>query len=308
MSRQTALPLILSKPAPRARSGGVWNEIASAIVRSASGRIGLVLVLLMVFVAVFADQIAPFPPQYGDLMASKLPPAWVEGGSPAHLFGTDQLGQDVFSRVVHGSRVSLTVGFFGVILATLIGVTAGLAAGYFRGGVDVAVTSVSNLMLSIPYLVFVTVIATIFGRSLLNVILIFGITNAPIFARVTRAETLRVTSREFFTAARSMGAGHRRMLLAHVLPNLIGPIVTLATFEMSAMIFYEAGLSFIGLSVPPEVPSWGNMLSLGRRFLNIYPWIAIFPALAIALTALGVNLLGEALRSALDPKARRSLG
>lgn len=301
-------------PAPTQDNSVGMDVTASAVTvlgalrlvfRSWEAKVGAVILCLLVLCAVFAEQIAPYGAQEGDFAAAKRPPAWDEGGSWANPFGTDQLGQDVFSRIIYSARVSLTVGFFGVLLAMTIGLTAGMLAGYLGGWTDAGVTAVTNLVLSIPYLVLVVVVATIFGRSLLNVILIFGITNSPVFARLARAEVLRIKQNEYVTAANSFGATRLRIMLSHILPNLIGPVITLATFEMSAMIFYEAGLSFVGLSVPPEIPSWGNMLSLGRKYLTIYPWMAIFPGLAIAITALGVNLLGDSLRDTLDPRLRR---
>ena len=282
----------------------VWSYVRQ-VLRSIGGAVGTTIILLLGLTAIFAHQIAPFGPQEGDFMVAKLPPVWREGGNPHHLLGTDQLGQDIFSRIVYGSRVSLTVGLFGVALAATIGVTLGLLAGYFGGWVDLAITAWVNLLLSIPYLVLVIVVAAIFGRSLINVILIFGITDSPIFARLTRGLVLRIKEEDYVVAARSLGARAGRIILFHVLPNILGPLITVMTFEMSAMIFYESGLSFLGLSVPPEVPSWGNMLTLGRRFLNIYPWMAIYPGLAIAITALGVNLLGDRLRDVLDPHIRK---
>jgi ABC-type dipeptide/oligopeptide/nickel transport system permease subunit len=282
------------------------NRFLRSPLRSLSGTLGLLIVLLVVGSAIFADQIAPFAPTEGDLLDAKIPPMWQEGGTSEHLLGTDTLGQDIFSRIIYGSRVSVTVGFFGVLLAATIGVTAGLLAGYLGGWVDSVTTSAVNLMLSIPYLVLVIVIAAIFGRSLINVILIFGITDAPIFVRLTRGEVMRLKHADYVESARGLGASPWRIIFLHILPNLIGPLITLATFEMSAMIFYESGLSFLGLSVPPEVPSWGNMLTVGRRYLNIYPWIAIYPGVAIAITALGVNLLGDWLRDTLDPRLQRS--
>lgn len=275
------------------------------LLRDPAGLLGAVILVLLVLCALFAEQIAPHGPTDGSLDVSKLPPAWQAGGSWEYPLGTDQLGQDVFSRIIYGARVSLTVGFFGAALAVLIGVTAGLLAGYFGGKIDSAVMAGVNLMLSVPYLVLVIVVAAIFGRSLINVILIFGITDAPIFVRLTRGEVLRLKNEEYVQSAYALGASAPRIIVLHILPNLVGPLLTLATFEMSAMIFYEAGLSFLGLSVPPAVPSWGNMLTLGRRFLAIYPWMAIYPGLAVALTSLGVNLFGDWLRDTLDPRLRR---
>jgi ABC-type dipeptide/oligopeptide/nickel transport system permease subunit len=212
----------------------------------------------------------------------------------------------MLSRIIYGTRVSLTVGFFGVLIAATLGMVGGLLAGYLGGRVDTVIMGGVNLILAIPYLVLVVVLAAILGRNLLIVILIFGITDSPIFARVTRGEVLRIRESGYVESAVSIGARNSRIIFDHILPNLIGPLVTLATFEMSAMIFYEAGLSFLGLSVPPTVPSWGNMLTYGRKFLNIYPWIAIFPGVAIAITALAFNLLGDWLRDVLDPRLRRS--
>jgi ABC-type dipeptide/oligopeptide/nickel transport system permease subunit len=165
---------------------------------------------------------------------------------------------------------------------------------------------VVNLVLALPYLLFVVVIASILGRSLVNVILIFGITDSPVFARVTRGEVLRIRQSGYVESAISAGAGTTRIIFDHIIPNLIGPLITLATFEMSAMIFYEAGLGFLGLSVPPSVPSWGNMLAAGRKYLTSYPWIATWPGLAIMWTSLGMNLLGDWLRDVLDPRLRRA--
>jgi ABC-type dipeptide/oligopeptide/nickel transport system permease subunit len=237
--------------------------------RDRSGVIGLIVFSIVVFSAILAPAISPYDPLKQNLRDSKMLPAWSAEGSRDHPFGTDNLGRDILSRVIYGTRVSLTVGFFGVLIAGTLGLVIGAIAGYLGGRVDAAIMGVINLILSLPYLLFVVFIASILGRSLLNVILIFGITDSPVFARVTRGEVLR-------------------------------------TFEMSAMIFYEAGLGFLGLSVPPTVPSWGNMLAAGRKYLTSYPWIATFPGLAIMFTSLGMNLLGDWLRDVLDPRLRRA--
>ncbi len=281
-----------------------WRQWWRSFWRNPGAVLGAAIVLLLA--AAFAEQIAPHVPGQGSFDVARLPPAWEAGGNPAHLLGTDRSGEDVFSRIVYGSRVSLTVGFFGAVMATTIGVTLGLVAGYVGGRVDTVVSAFINVILSVPYLVLVIVVAAVLGRSLINVILIFGITNSPVFMRLTRSEVLRLKASEFVLAAHSLGATSPRIILIHILPNLIGPLVTLATFEMSSMIFYEAGLSFLGLSVPPEVPSWGNMLTVGRPLLQSMPWLAIWPGVAIAVTSLGVNLLGDWLRDVLDPRLRRS--
>jgi ABC-type dipeptide/oligopeptide/nickel transport system permease subunit len=274
--------------------------------RDRSGVIGMVMFLVVVFAAIFAPLIAPYDPLEQNLRDSKMPPAWYAEGSWEHPLGTDNLGRDLFSRVIYGARVSLTVGFFGVLIAASLGLVFGALAGYLGGRVDAVIMGAVNLVLALPYLLFVVVIASILGRSLINVILIFGITDSPIFARVTRGEVLRIRQSGYVESAISAGAGTGRVIFDHIIPNLIGPLVTLATFEMSAMIFYEAGLGFLGLSVPPSVPSWGNMLAAGRKYLTSYPWIATWPGLAIMWTSLSMNLLGDWLRDVLDPRLRRA--
>jgi ABC-type dipeptide/oligopeptide/nickel transport system permease subunit len=291
-----------------APSQSLWRKVVRAFLRSPSALLGIVILVALVACAIFAERIAPFPPTFGDFASSRLPPAWVEGGTWTHPFGTDRLGQDIFTRIIYGARVSMLVGFFGALLASTIGVLLGILAGYFGGWIDTVISAFVNIILSVPYLVLVVVVATIFGRSLLNVILIFGITGSPVFVRVVRGEVLRLRSLEYVEAARSLGAGSWSIIGSHLLPNLVGPLITLATYEMSAMIFYEAGLSYLGLSVPPEVPSWGNMLQAGQQLLPVLPWIAIFPGLAIALTAMAMNFVGDQLRDVLDPRVREGSG
>ena len=274
--------------------------------RDRSGVVGLVMFAVVLFAAVFAPVIAPYDPLEQNLRAAKMPPATSAEGSWEHPLGTDNLGRDLLSRLIYGARVSLTVGFFGVLIAAGLGMIFGAIAGYVGGRVDTVIMAIVNLVLSLPYLLFVVVIASILGRSLINVILIFGITDSPIFARVTRGEVLRMRQSGYVESAISAGAGTARIIFDHIMPNLIGPLLTLATFEMSRMIFYEAGLGFLGLSVPPSVPSWGNMLDAGRKYLTSYPWIALWPGLAIMWTSLGMNLLGDWLRDVLDPRLRRA--
>ena len=274
--------------------------------RDRSGVIGVIIFASVVFAAVFAPWVAPHDPLQQDLRNNKLPPAWTAEGTWDHPFGTGNLGRDIFSRIVYGARVSLTVSFFGVLIAATLGIVLGAIAGYMGGRVDSVIMGFVNLILALPYLLFVVFIAAILGRSLINVILIFGITDAPIFARVTRGEVLRMRESGYVESAISAGARWPRIIFDHIFPNLIGPLITLATFEMSAMILYEAGLGFLGLSVPPTIPSWGNMLASGRKYITSAPWIAAFPGLAIMYTSLGMNLLGDWLRDVLDPRMRRS--
>ncbi|MEX1004743.1 MAG: ABC transporter permease [Acidimicrobiia bacterium] len=290
------------------RSRG-FRKFLKLILRDPAGLIGLVLVLGLLGTAVFAPQLAPHDPLEQSLGNAKALPVFSEGGSWDYPLGTDRLGRDVLSRIIFGARVSVTVGFFGAAIAVAIGLVIGLIAGFVGGKLDKALMSLVDLVLSVPYLIVVIVVAAVLGRSLFNVVMLFGVTASPLFARTTRGEVLRLREAGFVSAARATGAKLPSILVRHIFPNLVGPLLTLATFEMSAMIFYEAGLSFLGLSVPPNIPSWGNMLDSGRRSLFTgLPWLSIFPGLAIAITGLSMNLLGDWLRDILDPRIRRARG
>lgn len=275
------------------------------LLRSPGGMFGAGIVLVLAVLAVFAPLIAPHDPLAQSLGDANTPPFWSDGGSATYLLGTDSLGRDILSRLIYGTRVSLTVAVGGVLIAMVLGVTLGLVAGYRGGRIDRAIVWGNDLLLSVPYTLLVVVIAAVVGKSLVNVILIFGLTDIPIFVRVARGEVLKLSESTFVEAARSVGVPRRRILWSHLVPNLIGPIGTLATFEMSAMILYEAGLGFLGLSVPPSTPSWGNMINAGRGVLEVYPWISIAPGVAIVLAGLGLNLLGDWSRDTLDPRTRR---
>lgn len=291
-------------------SGNRWvrgiKTFFRLIKRDRAGAFGTFILLLLVVSSIFASVLTPYDPLKQNLKDAKKPPAWSEKGSWAHPFGTDPLGRDMLTRIIYGSRVSMTVGLFGVLLATSIGLSVGMLAGYVGGRVDDVIVNLVNVILGIPYLLLVVVIAAVLGRSLINVILIFGFTSAPVFIRVTRSEVLRMRELGYVEAAVSIGMPTRRILFDQILPNLVGPIITLATLEMSNMIFYEAGLGFLGLSVPPTTPSWGNMLNAAREYVISMPWMAIFPGLAIMLTALGMNLMGDWLRDIMDPRLRRA--
>lgn len=285
----------------KARLWYIWR----LLWRDKSGLIGLIIFLVIIFSAIFASVLSPHDPLKQDLYASRQPPIWAEEGSSEHILGTDNLGRDIFSRIIYGSRVSILVGFLGVSMAFSLGIIIGLFAGFKGGRTDNIIMTITNMVLALPYLVFVVFIAAVLGRSLLNVVLIFGLTDIPIFVRVTRGEVLRLREEGYIEAAISIGQKTPAIIFKHIMPNLLGPLITLATFEMSAMIFYEAGLGFLGLSVPPTVPSWGNMLAEGRQYLTIYPWMSIYPGLAIVLTGFSMNLLGDWLRDVLDPRMRR---
>ena len=251
----------------------------------------------IVALALLAPIVSPYPPALQDLARSQQPPAWVAGGTAANLLGTDQLGRDILSRIIYGTRVSLIVGAGGVGLALGLGMIVGLLAGYTRGWVDEVAMRLADIQLSLPYLLFVIAIVGVLGPGLRNVVLVFGIADFPFFARIARGETLRLRAAPFVEAAVANGASQARILLRHVLPNMTTVLVVVTTFEMAAIILYEAGIGFLGLSVPPGIPSWGNMLADGRNYLTTSWWVATFPGLAILCATIGINLFGEGLRT-----------
>ncbi|WP_395154202.1 ABC transporter permease [Ilumatobacter sp.] len=275
------------------------------LLRSPGGFVGASIFILLILLAVFAPLFAPQDPLKQSLRDANTPPFWMTDGSTKFLVGTDALGRDILSRLIYGSRVSLTVAVGGVLIAATLGMLLGLIAGYRGGRIDRIIVGGNDLLLSVPYILLVVVIAAVVGTSLVNVILIFGFTDIPIFVRVTRGEVLKLKESTFVEAARGVGVPRWRILWSHLVPNLVGPIGTLATFEMSSMILYEAGLGFLGLSVPPSTPSWGNMINAGRGALEVYPWISIAPGVAIVIAGMGLNLLGDWSRDALDPRSRR---
>ncbi len=291
----------IEERSPRRRS-----DVLTSLLRSPAGMIGATITLALVILAVFAPWIAPHDPLAQNLSAAHLPPVWRDGGSWSNVFGTDILGRDLLSRIIYGTRVSLLVAVGGATIAATLGMALGLVGGYFGGRIDRLIVGLTDLLLSVPYILLVVVIAAVVGKSLVNVVLIFGFTDIPIFVRVTRGEVLKLSESTFVEAARSVGVPRRKILWSHLLPNLVGPLGTLATFEMSSMILYEAGLGFLGLSVPPSTPSWGNMINAGRGSLEAYPWMSITPGVAIIIAGLGLNLLGDWFRDALDPRTRRA--
>jgi peptide/nickel transport system permease protein len=262
------------------------------------------VLLAMAAAAVLAPRLAPWDPGRQMLLKRLRPPAWQARGLPEHPLGTDHLGRDILSRILHGGRISLGVGVSSVVLAGVIGVTLGLLAGFHGGRVDAAIMRVVDVFLAIPYILLAMGVVFALGPSLLNVILVMGATRWVQFARVVRADVLSIREREFVSGARARGNRSLRLLLRHVLPNALTPIIVIATLELAFMIIYESALSFLGLGVQPPTPTWGWMLSEGRNYLSTAWWLATFPGLAIMLTVLAVNLLGDWLRDTLDPRLR----
>jgi peptide/nickel transport system permease protein len=251
--------------------------------------------------AALAPWIAPHDPLAVNIRHRLAPPAWMEGGAPRHLLGTDQVGRDLLSRVIYGGRVSLIVGVAAVVVSASIGVLGGLAAGYFGGRTDWVVMTLVNVMLTFPFVLLALAVIAVLGPSLPNMIAVLGVAGWPVYTRVVRAETLAIREREFVLAGRALGMGHARIVFRQILPNLVSAIVVIATLQVAQVIIAEAFLSFLGLGVQPPTPAWGNMLGEGRLYMLNSWWIAAFPGLAIFVTTLVINLMGNGLRDWLDP-------
>jgi peptide/nickel transport system permease protein len=230
-----------------------------------------------------------------------LPPACESGGQTTHLLGTDHVGRDYLSRIVYGSRVSLWCGFLATLLACVVGVALGVLGGYYGGLVDSMISNTVNVMLAFPFILLALAVIAVLGPSFTNLIIVLGLTTWTAYTRVVRAEVLTYRERDFVQAATSLGSTNLRVILRHILPNLLNTIVVLASLEVARNILREAFLSFLGLGIQPPTPSWGGMLSEGRIYMLNKWWLATFPGLAIFCTALGINLLGDGLRDLLDP-------
>lgn len=264
--------------------------------------VGLLIMASVAGAAVFADDIAPRSPLAQQLLLRLKPPGSVDprSGRVAWL-GTDHLGRDILSRIVHGSRISLVVSLPAVIVSATLGLTLGLLAGYYRGWLETVVMRCVDLQLAFPFILLALSIVALLGPSLGNIIAVFAITTWPVYARTTRGVVLVLRAQDFVQAARGLGAGDQRILWRHVFPGIVSPVLVLASFEVARMIILEAALGFLGLGVPPPTPTWGSMLADGRDYLRDAWWIAAFPGLAIMVTAAGSNFLGDGLRDMLDP-------
>lgn len=261
---------------------------------------GALILLVFAAVALLAPVISPYDPAQASFTNLRSAP------SPEHAFGTDELGRDNLTRVLYGARVSLSAGLVSVTLAMLSGTFFGLIAGYFRGWLDELIMRVVDAMLALPFLVLAITLAAILGPSLQNTMLAIAIVTAPAFARVARGEVLAQREREYVQAAQALGASSGRTLWRHLLPNISGPLIVQTSLAIANAVLAESSLSFLGLGVQPPTPSWGSMLNTARGYLADAPWLAIFPGLAIFLTVLAFNLVGDGLREALDPRARPS--
>lgn len=261
-----------------------------------------VLVLLCVLMAVFAALIAPHDPAETDLFRRLQPPGWMPGGEWAYPLGCDQLGRDILSRIIYGARISIFIGAAVIFVATAIGILAGLAAGYFRSWVDVLISRLVDILLGFPYLIFAIGLMAMMGPGLSNIILALAYKEWVIPCRVVRGETLAVRELEYVEAARALGASGWHIMLREILPNILSPVIVVATIRMAHVIILEASLSFLGLGVQPPTASWGAMVADGRAFILESWWVSTFPGLAILLLVLAINVASQGLRDAFDPR------
>ncbi len=285
---------VAPRPRPRTRIVSVPRRAPRFRLRRGP-TVGLVLVSLVVAVAIFAPLLAPYPYDQVSFGETLRPPMWVAGGGASHPLGTDQLGRDLLSRVIFGARTSLFVGVGAVMLAGVIGVLAGICAGYAGGRTDALINRLAEVQLAFPPIFLAIAILAVVGQSLLNVVLVLGIVSWVQYQRVARANTLAVKHNAYVEAARALGAAPGRVLLRHILPNVLPALVAIATVSVSTMIMAEAGLSFLGLGIQPPLPAWGGMLADSRDVWEVAPWTPFFPGAAILLTVLGINLLGAGL-------------
>ena len=276
-----------------------WRKLVFLAQRHVLGAVGLVIMVILVLTALFADVISRFDPLSVDSLHRLAAP------NAQHWMGTDSFGRDVWSRIIHGARISLAVGIGSTALGASIGVMVGLASGYLSGWVDLVFQRITDILQALPLLVLALVMTAALGPSLPNVIIAIAIPLIPIVARVVRANTLALRELPFIEAAKSIGMSEMRIALRHVLPNTLAPLIVLATAQFGSTILTEASLSFLGLGIPEPYPSWGRMLSeSAAEYVRVAPWLVIFPGVAISLAVFGTNLFGDALRDVLDPRQR----
>jgi dipeptide transport system permease protein len=294
-------------PAPAAapRMSGL-RETWFYFSQNSGAVVGLVVFILLVLMALFAPWIAPHDPsqQYRD--AFLTPPIWQEGGKAMFILGTDAIGRDILSRIIHGARYSLLIGAVVVAIALTGGILLGLIAGYFRGWVDALIMRVMDIILAFPSLLLALVMVTVTGAGLFNAMVAIALVLQPHFARLTRAAVMAEKNREYVISSKVAGAGHLRQMFVTILPNCLGPLIVQATLSFSEAVLSAAALGFLGLGAQPPTPEWGTMLADSREFITRAWWVITMPGLAILITVLAINLIGDGLRDALDPKLKRS--
>jgi peptide/nickel transport system permease protein len=284
-------------PAEEALGEAPWLRAVRRLVKRRAAMVGLGIVVFFILLAISAPLVSPYDPLATSWAAVRKPPSW------AHPFGTDDIGRDVLARIIWGSRASLLAGLVSVMLALAVGVPIGLVSGYVAGALDATVMRLIDAMLAIPFLILAIALAAFLGPSLTNAMIAIGITQMPIFARMTRGQVLQVKHEDYIEAARAVGNRQTRIVLRHILPNIVPPLLVQATLATATAIIAEASLSFLGLGQQPPYPSWGSMLNTAKNFMAQAPWMAIWPGLAIFSLVLSLNLFGDGLRDALDPRS-----
>lgn len=306
MAGSLTKPLVWNQELLMPRKSGL-RRIARAFVLSKTATLGALIFVLFCLVAVLAPVLAPHDPAQQNLVRRLAPPIGLglEGSSPEYPLGNDNLGRDILSRLLVGSRVSLAVGISTILLASLVGSLVGAVAGFYRGLVDNIVMRLVDIWMAFPSLLLAIAFAAALGSGLGNLILALSLTIWAVYCRIVRAEVLSIRERDYVLAARAMGASDPRIILRHVLPNVLAPILVISTLQMGIVIISEASLNFLGIGVQTSVPTWGGMLADGRGFMREAWWLSTFPGIAISIVVLSVNLLGDGLRDALDPRLRR---
>ncbi len=291
----------LAAPVPMTPMQEFWHYFSS----NKGAVAGLVVILIICFMAVFANFVAPHSPsdQYRDALL--LPPAWLEGGNWSFVLGTDDVGRDILSRLIYGSRLSIAVGIVAVTASLVMGILLGLIAGYFRGMIDTAIMRIVDIMLAMPSLLLAIAIVAILGPSIVNAALAISIVSLPHYVRLTRAATMAEMSRDYVTSSKVIGAGPLRLMFVCILPNCLAPLIVQATLGFSSAILDMAALGFLGLGAQPPTPEWGSMLADALQFVQRAWWVVTFPGLMILITVLAFNLMGDGLRDALDPKLKQ---
>jgi peptide/nickel transport system permease protein len=265
----------------------------------------LLLLCPILVMGIFASVLAPYDPNQLDTVARLSPPTLGFSGLGKHLLGTDQLGRDELSRMMYGTTISLTVGAVSVLFAGTLGLVLGMVAGYRGGWIDAVIMRVVDVVLSFPYILLAISIVAVLGASLRNIIIVFALSSWVVYARTVRGVVLGLRNKEYVVAARTIGCPGSRIMFRHLLPNVVSPLTVIASFELARIIVAEATLGFLGLGVPPPAASWGSMLADGRNYIQMAWWIGTFPGLALTMAVLGINIFGDALRDALDPRLRR---
>jgi len=280
------------------------NKFLRRLGQARVGVAGLTMLALILSATLLAPLISPKDPLEQDLQARLKPPFWDEGADPGYKLGTDPVGRDMLSRLLHGGRISLSIGFLTMSFSAIVGISLGILAGYYRGWLDSIISNIVNVMMSFPYILLAISVMAATGPGYRNLVMVLGLTGWPIYTRLVRAEVIELKGRDFVTAARALGGRDSGVILKHILPNLASSIIVLATFEMARMIIRESFLSFLGLGIQPPMASWGGMLAEGRSYMLNLWWLAAIPGLAIFFTTLGINLMGDGLRDWLDPHTR----